>query len=56
MTSDLRHKIAAEVFGRHIDKFKDKKLIYLIKKEGFLSPHTGLPFSKKSRLISYPFA
>lgn len=56
MTKTVRHKIAAEIFGRHIDKFKDKNLVDLIKKEGFISPHTGLVFSKISRLISYPLA
>lgn len=52
----MRHKIAAEVFGRHIDKFNDPQLMESIKKNGYMSPHTGLPFTKVSRLISYPFA
>lgn len=51
-----RHKIAAEVFGRHIDQYKNKDLLPSIMKGGFVSSHTGTPFTKISRLISYPFA
>lgn len=52
----IRHKIAAEIFGRHIDQFKDKGLMPSIIKGGFVSPHTGTPFTKVSRLLNYPFA
>lgn len=50
----IKHKIAAEIFGRPIEHYKDASLFKTITDEGFINPFTGKLNGKKTRLMGIP--
>jgi hypothetical protein len=50
-----KHKVAAEIFGHPIEHFDaDPNLMSRIESNGFLSPYTGKPNNKQTRLLQIP--
>jgi len=50
-----KHKLAAEIFGHPIEHYiKDPNLMNTIESNGFLSPYTGKPNNKQTRLLQIP--
>lgn len=50
----MKHKIAAEIFGRPIEHYKDKNLFNKIAEGGYLNPFNNKLNGKKTRLMDIP--